>query len=179
MHFIKRKADVRFRWKTTMVHGEDKTSPPKIPFVSRSPWHVSVVVLVCLLACPALQAETNPNHLPSFETTGLAIAEVHPCDESRQLSPPVACLACRSQSVIPREFSQLGEGSGGQGEALSQVELRGPLPRRSSCAETMRSSTRLTEIQIPRGAIVRIPAWWMGEKSALPAERIPSADSFS
>lgn len=178
-HFTKRKADVRFRWKTTMVHGEDKTSPQTIPFVSRSPWHVSVLVLICLLASPVFGRKIEPTHLTSLKTVGLAIGVVHPGDESPQPTRPAERFAFQPQTECRLMFDQLGKNGLGSGEALSQAELRGPLPRGSAAGETIRRCTRLTEIQLPRGIIVGVPAWWKGESLTLSPGQIPFVGCFS
>lgn len=173
------KRTFQFRWKTTMVHGEDKTSPQAIPFVSRSPWHVSVLVLICLVARPSEGGEIKPAHFAPLQTVKLVASGIHLCDESRPNANPVKRITCQLLFACQPVFYHHGHGGPGQGEALSQVEIRDPLIRGSARTEAMPRSTRLTENQLPHGIIVRGPPWWKGERWSLLTEDVPSSGCFS
>ncbi|MCA9072234.1 MAG: hypothetical protein KDA84_25080 [Planctomycetaceae bacterium] len=150
-----------------MVHDEDKTSLQEIPFVSRSPWYVSVLVLICVWVYPTLSSEVGPTHSPSPKTFGLEIGAVHPGDDLQLASTPVECITCQPQSADPLVFYQLVDTDGGQGGALSQVEFPGRFPENSSSVETMRRSIKLTEFQLGRGLCESSPPSWQGESISL------------
>lgn len=153
-----RKADDRFRWTTTMVHGDDNSSLPQMAFVSHSPCCLGVLVFVGLLTLPSHPANpTNPASLPVLETsrqtTPLEVyAEESPLasvrfeDAAQQPNPFRAAIS-------RRVFARLGKSR----EALSEVFRGGSFAAKKAGIETRHRFARLTGRQRPRGAFSRGP----------------------
>jgi hypothetical protein len=152
-----RKADVRFRWKTTMVHGDDKISPQTIAFMSRCLWCASLLAVVCLLASPRNleQAESANSHfLKSGPST---LSEVHPMDEPPRTSTHVENLAHQPNSFRWAISSRLTLGDWEPGEALSEAVPGGRSTAGRAWSATRHRSTRLTGNQHPRDPFSRGP----------------------
>lgn len=136
-----RKADVRFRWKTTMVHGDDKKSLHKIVFVSRCPWGASLLVLVCLFACPCDPAEA------SF--TGSPVLRIGRSADLSAEKAPEAGIRARNLASQPNSYrramffrSRLRNWE--HGEAWSEAVCASPTALAAVSSETMHRSTRWT-----------------------------------
>jgi hypothetical protein len=153
-----RKADARFRWKTTMVHGDDNSSLPQMAFVSHSPCCLGVLVFAGLLTLPSHPATpANPANVPVLETHHWAnslevyreespLASVRFGNAVHQPNPLGAAMP-------GRVFARLGKSR----EALSKAIRGGTFAARKAGIETRHRFARLTGRQRPRGESSRGP----------------------
>ena len=178
----KRKADVRFRWKTTMVNGDNKSSLPNIPFVSRCPWCVSVLAAVCLLAACfwAESLETSASSGSPSLKGGLPMVCVDPQNEETPQPPD------RPQNTLhqPERFRQamphrLSESLREQGEALFRALPAGRWTPGNARAETNHRSTRGTENRSRRVLAGRRSAQGDGGDCSVTGGRFPHVACFS
>ena len=172
------KRTIHVRWKTTMVHGDDKTSPQTTPFVSRFAWRVSALVLVCLLACPPHRDEGQTHRSPAFGKSGIIEGGVRIADDDALPLIRMPSGRQRPDFFPPKTGFREAAKERAAGEALSQASSGGPPLPDEACSEAMHRSTNPRGNPPPGGATALL-AVWAGRHSPPSARGFPPARRFS
>ena len=162
-----------------MVHGDDKSSPPTLPFVSHSPWRMRVLVIVCLLAFPMPEGRTISEHSCVLEAERAADGEVHLQNESSRPARPAENITRQPNPAGVAMPSRFPGGGWKPGEALSQVQPWDPVVSVCASAEAMQRSTRLTGNPMRSLHPVRERIRREGRNGSVGPEGFPSTPCFS
>jgi hypothetical protein len=141
-----------------MVHVDDNSTLQKMVFVSRCPWCASLLVLVCLFACPINTAEASEADSPVRITGRPAVLADHSAAKTLEIVLP-AGFPLHQPTLFRSEKSSRGPARHWEhGEASSQAGGRAYWVPGRVCAETMHRSTRLTGIRLHRANLFQRPA---------------------